>query len=290
MSSLFNDLKTPIIYKKAPLPFQGQKKYFLKKFDECLNEFLNNYKGNLKDLIFIDAFGGSGLLSHNIKTKIPEAKVIWSDFDNYQRRLDEIPFTNELLKHFEILRKYKKGEKISNEDKEFLLSKIKEQKKLRGFVDYITISSIIAHSASVLKKYEEFEKSSWFFKGAMLKKDASGYLDGVQRVSVDFKELLNEYKENKNAIFVLDPPYLQTSTDGYKDNFYTLKDFLELVSLTRTPYVFFSSEKSHILEFVNWDLKQNDKSIFKDFKIKEAHHSKSSVEQKYTKDYLIYKF
>lgn len=152
MSSLFNDLKTPIIYKKAPLPFQGQKKYFLKKFDECLNEFLNNYKGNLKDLIFIDAFGGSGLLSHNIKTKIPEAKVIWNDFDNYQRRLDEIPFTNEFLKHFEILRKYKKGEKISNEDKEFLLSKIKEQEKLRGFVDYITISSIIAHSASVLKK------------------------------------------------------------------------------------------------------------------------------------------
>ncbi|ECL2949771.1 DNA adenine methylase [Campylobacter jejuni] len=290
MSSLFSNLITPIIYKKAPLPFQGQKKYFLNKFNECLDEFLNDYKGDLKDLIFVDAFGGSGLLSHTIKTKIPQAKVIWNDFDDYQRRLDEIPFTNELLKHFEMLRKYKKGEKISNENKEFLLSKIKEQEKLRDFVDYITLSPIVAHSAGVLKYYEEFEKTSWFFKGALLKKDASGYLEGVQRVSVDFTELLNEYKENTNAIFVLDPPYLQTNVDGYKDNFYTLKDFLELARLIRAPYLFFSSERSSFLEFAQWDFTKNNNLNFKDFKIKEAHHSKSSVGQKNTKDYLIYKF
>lgn len=41
-------------YTSAPLPFQGQKRNFAKKFAEVLGEFPD-------DAIYLDLFGGSGL-------------------------------------------------------------------------------------------------------------------------------------------------------------------------------------------------------------------------------------
>lgn len=51
-------------YTTAPLPFQGQKRNFIKQFKEAL-------KAYPKDAIYIDLFGGSGLLSHTVKTTYP---------------------------------------------------------------------------------------------------------------------------------------------------------------------------------------------------------------------------
>lgn len=59
-------------YVQAPLPFQGQKRRFLKPFKEALNEFP-------ADAVYIDLFGGSGLLSHTVKDYYPDAKVIYND-------------------------------------------------------------------------------------------------------------------------------------------------------------------------------------------------------------------
>lgn len=49
-------------YLSAPLPFVGQKRMFARKFKEVLKEFPD-------DAIYIDLFGGSGLLSHIKKKK-----------------------------------------------------------------------------------------------------------------------------------------------------------------------------------------------------------------------------
>ena len=75
------------IYNQAPLPFQGQKRRFVKPFKEALKSFPN-------DAVYVDLFGGSGLLSHTVKSVYPEAKVIYNDFDNYSERLKNIPKTN----------------------------------------------------------------------------------------------------------------------------------------------------------------------------------------------------
>ena len=72
------------IYNQAPLPFQGQKRRFLKSFKEALKSFPS-------DAVYVDLFGGSGLLSHTVKSVYPEAKVIYNDFDNYSERLKNIP-------------------------------------------------------------------------------------------------------------------------------------------------------------------------------------------------------
>ena len=57
-------------YVQAPLPFQGQKRRFLKPFKQALNEFPS-------DAVYVDLFGGSGLLSHTVKEYYPNAKVIY---------------------------------------------------------------------------------------------------------------------------------------------------------------------------------------------------------------------
>ena len=47
-------------YTQAPLPFQGQKRKFLKDFKSALTEFSPT-------ATYVDLFGGSGFLSHTVK-------------------------------------------------------------------------------------------------------------------------------------------------------------------------------------------------------------------------------
>ena len=51
----------------APLPFVGQKRMFAKEFIKVLEQFP-------EDTVFVDLFGGSGLLSHIAKRSKPDVK------------------------------------------------------------------------------------------------------------------------------------------------------------------------------------------------------------------------
>ncbi len=79
--------------KTAPLPFIGQKRNFINHFIKALNKQI---KGEGKGWTIIDAFGGSGLLSHVSKAVKPNARVVYNDFDGYHKRLQHIPETNRL--------------------------------------------------------------------------------------------------------------------------------------------------------------------------------------------------
>lgn len=48
-------------YTQSPLPFQGQKRKFLSHVKQVLANSSN-------DATYVDLFGGSGILSHTIKT------------------------------------------------------------------------------------------------------------------------------------------------------------------------------------------------------------------------------
>ena len=67
-------------YTSAPLPFMGQKRMFVTTFKELLKQYPD-------DAVYVDLFGGSGLLSHVTKREKPNATVIYNDFDNYRARL-----------------------------------------------------------------------------------------------------------------------------------------------------------------------------------------------------------
>ena len=68
------------MYLSAPLPFVGQKRMFAREFIKVLGQFPDS-------TVFVDLFGGSGLLSHITKCVRSDATVVYNDFDNYRCRL-----------------------------------------------------------------------------------------------------------------------------------------------------------------------------------------------------------
>ena len=78
-------------YSAAPLPFMGQKRRFAKSVQKLVIEEFSD------KTVFIDLFGGSGLLAHVVKQVRPDATVIYNDFDNFSERLGNVDITNSIL-------------------------------------------------------------------------------------------------------------------------------------------------------------------------------------------------
>lgn len=125
-------------YTKAPLPFQGQKRYFLRDFAKVVSLYP-------ADTTFVDLFGGSGLLSHTAKYARPTARVIYNDFDNYAARLAAIPETNRLRAEIrEILKDCPLEQRIPEEQRLQILETVKREEDAGNFVDYKTLAAKFA--------------------------------------------------------------------------------------------------------------------------------------------------
>lgn len=233
------------IFTTAPLPFMGQKRKFLKQFKPALE----NYSPTAT---YVDMFGGSGLLSHTVKSIYPEAKVIYNDFDNYRERLENIDKTNEVLTDLRLLLKdYPKDSRITRVVRDEVIERIRVAEK-QGYVDYITLSSSILFSMKYVLAFEQLEKETLYNCVRQSNYDASGYLDGLEVVSMCYKELFNEYKDLPNVVFLVDPPYLSTEAGTYK-SYWKLKDYLDVLQvLDGTKYFYFTSNKSSIIELCEW--------------------------------------
>lgn len=232
-------------YQSAPLQFMGQKRMYIKDFKEVLKQFPD-------DAIYIDLFGGSGLLSHVTKREKPNATVIYNDFDNYRQRLDNIERTNTLLAELrEIVKKFPMKEKLPPEIRSKILQRLKEEEKDR-FVDYITLSSSLMFSMKYATSLDEMKKEDFYNKIRQSDYSAEGYLDGLEIVSCDYKELVVKYRNIQNVVYLIDPPYLSTEVGTYK-MYWTLSDYLDVLSiLVGTSYIYFTSDKSNLLELCQW--------------------------------------
>ena len=268
-------------FNSAPLPFQGQKRNFIKQFRELIKDEFRAHRNG----IFIDAFGDSGLLSQNIKQIYPNARVIYNDYDNYSERLANIEATNEILRSIEpITKKYKKNDQASEEDREQIIKIIDEYIKRGYFIDWLTLSSRLLFGGKYCHNEAEFKKEKTFFivsPNAPLYQ-ANGYLKGVEIVRKDAMELIKEF-EKEDVVLILDPPYLQTSKAGYKC-FWGLRDFLKLIRLVREPFIFFSSENSDILPYID-DCVECGDEVFKGYSLKQAILNNGQAKT----DYMIYK-
>jgi hypothetical protein len=73
-------------------------------------------------------------------------------------------------------------------------------------------------------------------------------------VHCDYKELFDQYKDAPGVLFIVDPPYLSTDTGTYQsDKYWKLRDYLDVLNvLVDTNYIFFSSNKSSIIELCEW--------------------------------------
>ena len=87
------------VYQQAPLPFVGQKRFFLNDFRQALSRIPGDGDG----WTIVDVFGGSWLLSHAAKRENPAARVIYNDFDNYSERLNHIADYNRLREQLAVV-------------------------------------------------------------------------------------------------------------------------------------------------------------------------------------------
>lgn len=232
-------------YNQAPLSFVGQKRMFAAQFIKILPQFEDK-------TVFVDLFGGSGFLSHIAKRERQDATVVYNDFDNYRERLANIPRTNKLLADLrEIIGDYDDKARITGATRDAIIERI-EREDNEGFVDYITLSASILFSAKSATSLEEFKKQGLYNRIRLSDYTADGYLDGIEIVACDYKELFAKYKDNPNVVFLVDPPYLNTDVGTYTMS-WKLGDYLDVLTVLKdSAYVYFTSNKSDIIELCEW--------------------------------------
>lgn len=230
----------------SPLPFQGQKRKFVKHFKEALTHFPSN-------ATYIDLFGGSGLLSHTVKTTYPNARVIWNDYDNFAHRLALIPTTNEIIAKLRpIVANFPKGTRI-NEVKTIILKILRQYPP--EALDYITLSANLLFSGKYATSLEALAKDGFYAKISQTPYNADGYLAGVERRQTDYSNLIAEFEHTPNTVFILDPPYLSTDISSYAGaQNWKLKDYLHIVKAlnTMSQYVYFGSNKGQLLDLFDF--------------------------------------
>lgn len=239
-NSLFDCLDGYLYYDRAPLAFLGQKRLFSRLFTKIIKSLCLK-----QDVIFVDLFGGSGLLSNNVKVVYQNNTVIWNDYDNYQNRLNNIELTNKILNEIkQSIGKYKEKEKISNDDKEKIKNILSKYVKEYGEdkIDFITISSNLTFSGRYHHNLDALMKQCFYYSMPINEYISINYLKGVVRVSKDFKLLLNDY-ENKNAFYIIDPPYLNAHTEAYSSS--SSGDLFYLIDrIKNKPFIFFECNLS----------------------------------------------
>lgn len=235
------------LYLSAPLPFVGQKRMFAREFIKVLEQFKDK-------AVFVDLFGGSGLLSHITKHQRPDATVVYNDFDGYRRRLEAIPQTNALLADLRAIAKDIQHHKpITGAARERILERIIREERQTGYVDFITISSSLMFSMKYQLSVEGMKKETLY--NNIRKADyqlCPDYLDGLTITSCYYKELYLRYKDVPDAVFLVDPPYLSTDVCTYK-MYWRLSDYLDVLTvLNGHSFVYFTSNKSSIVELCQW--------------------------------------
>ena len=240
-------------YSKPPLPFEGNKKLWRKNYKEILKEF--------EDIeIFVDLFGGSGLLSNWTKNTYKDSIVIYNDFDNYRERLNNIPTTNELMKDLrEIIKDIPHRKLIDDEKTKQIKDLFEDYKNNNKFIDLKTLVHQMHFTKCLNVETSNIDKFLKYKLYNNLNKNnieiSEDYLTGLNIVSMDWKKLYNYCKEtfkDYKICFILDPPYLYTDKSQYNCRYWKLRDSIELLDILKSyPFIFFNSSKSGFKEFLD---------------------------------------
>lgn len=225
----------------------GQKRYFLRDFTEVLEMV----EGKIDTVV--DLFGGSGLLSHTAKRVLPGCRVIYNDFDHYDRRLAAVEQTNEILRVIkDRLTGVEPNRRLTEQQRADVLAIVEGYERRSGYVDILTIGRNVLFSGTWVTSLEELRKHRMYNRVRPGGYECAGYLDGLEVVHMDYRELFERERGNSRALFVLDPPYLTTECGMY-ENYWKLTDYLDVLRLLKgTKYVYFTSDKSQIVELCQW--------------------------------------
>lgn len=190
--------------------------------------------------MYVDLFGGSGILSHFAKATYPEATVIYNDYDGYYERCRNIDKTNALLSKIkQEFAHIPPGKRFSHEDMAVLCDLIDAAE----FKDWGTLSSNLLFSGNYVNNLQSFSKqpvyNNWRAREYKSKKD---YFDGLTIVCKDYRDLAID------GFLIVDPPYLSTNINTYGIH-WRLKDYIDVIkTLEGKEFCYFTSAKSQLAE------------------------------------------
>lgn len=244
------------MFSRPPLNFLGNKKIYRKTLFDIFKQYP-------KEFIFVDLFGGSGYLSYIAKQARPDNRIIYNDFDHYSERVAHIEETQKILNEIKSITEeagIEYNKKMDNETADRIKQLLKDKEQKGEFIDWITISSQICFSMNIKKTSEDFDKSTLYNR---LKKkpleSASDYLNGLEIVHKDWRELYNEFKDEDDIVFLIDPPYPNTLTDQYNSDI-SIDDSLLLLDIlhNKKNVYYFTCSKSWILTLYKWKYSKID--------------------------------
>lgn len=235
------------LYMSAPLPFVGQKRMFAKHFIEVIKQYPAG-------TVFVDLFGGSGLLSHITKHFHPESRVIYNDFDDYRLRIANIPRTDALLDRIRpIASQFPRHKPVTGNARDEIFRLLEQELHDNGYLDFITLSSSLMFSMKYKMSIPEMRRETFYNN---VRKtgyaDCPDYLAGLEIESCDYRDLFERFKDTAGVVFLVDPPYLSTDVGTYR-MYWRLADYLDVLSvLAGHNFVYFTSEKSCLVELCEW--------------------------------------
>ncbi|WII92442.1 hypothetical protein QEO94_07260 [Kingella negevensis] len=233
-------------HKKSPLPFVGQKRNFIQHIVPILQQNIPNQGAGWT---IIDIFGGSGLLAHTAKRALPKARVIYNDFDGFAQRIAQIPQTEQLRQQlYTFFADLPRNKAIPPQYKDKAIAIIQNA----SYVDVQTLAGWLLFSSAQASSLKELLEARWY---SGIPKNpyqpAEDYLQGLEIRSQSFTELLPEFANQPQTLLLLDPPYVSTAQGAYANkNYFGMTQFLQLVDQLRAPYIFFSSTRSELLDYV----------------------------------------
>lgn len=182
-----------------------------------------------------------------------------------------------------------KGKRLTKSKK---LQVIETIQAFNGYKDPHILCSWLLFSGQQIRTLKElYTKDLWNCIRQTDYPSANSYLDGLKITHESFHKLLPQFSGKKKVLLILDPPYLCTRQDSYKQaTYFDLIDFLRLINLTKPPYIFFSSTKSEFIRFIEYmieDRKDNWQAF--DGANRITVNASASYSGKY-EDNLVYKF
>ena len=174
----------------------GQKRYFLRDFAEVLERV----EGQIDTVV--DLFGGSGLLSHTAKRVLPGCRVIYNDFDHYDRRLAAVEDTNAILAAIkERLTGLEPNRRLTDWERADVLAIVNDAQNRLGWVDILTIGRSVLFSGKWVTSLDELRKHTMYNRVRPGAYECDGYLDGLEIVHMDYRELFERERGNSRALF-----------------------------------------------------------------------------------------
>jgi site-specific DNA-adenine methylase len=227
-----------------PLGCMGNKKNELKLLLPIIQPQINN------KTIFIEPFCGSSIVSFNVYKKINK------DIEFHINDIDKIRTDFYINMRDEEKRKelYKLEEsivKIGSEEYNKVIKKNNPKFMLTEYIPYI-----------ISQRIHSFRRGLYpTTKKIILKEISENWINFFNKAKItnnDFKEVMNEYKENEDAFLYLDPPYMDSFNGGYaayhttnynedfsvKDNTYMYIFLLEFLKNCKCKVLFSINDNS----------------------------------------------